>query len=73
MHVRVAEVLAAWREAEREAAEHPPGSADHLAALEEIAGLRALYADLTTSAATDRAPDDDAATAQLANVRPAVG
>jgi hypothetical protein len=73
MQVRVAEVLAAWREAERVAAEQPPGSPDHLAGLEAIEGLRALYAELTASASTDRAPDDAAATVNLSNMLPSEG
>jgi hypothetical protein len=48
MQALVKEVLAAWREAERVAAQQPPGSADHDAAVIAIERLRNLFTELTT-------------------------
>jgi hypothetical protein len=43
----VAQVLAAWREAERVVAEHEPGTPDYEAAMVAELRLRDLYAELT--------------------------
>ena len=49
MKTLVAEVLAAWRRAERLAGELPPGSPEQLAAQSASERLRDLYHDLTSS------------------------
>ncbi len=58
MQALVAEVLKAWREAERVASEHEPGSPDHEAAALAVDRLRDLYAELTSAA---RARESDPA------------
>lgn len=69
MHHLVADVLAAWREAERVASENAPGSDRHFEALAATVRLRALFAELTDSVATDGAPDAEAAATILADSR----
>jgi hypothetical protein len=69
MQKLVAEVLAAWREADRVAAEYAPGTTDHLAALEAVERLRELYAKLTGLATGDEATA--AVTLAAIRVRPA--
>lgn len=49
MRTLVAEVLAAWRRAERLAGELPPGTAEQAAAQLACERLRDLYRDLTSS------------------------
>jgi ABC-type nitrate/sulfonate/bicarbonate transport system substrate-binding protein len=49
MRTLVAEVLAAWRRAERLAAELPPGSAEQAAAQRAGERLRDLYQELVSS------------------------
>jgi hypothetical protein len=49
MRTLVAEVLAAWRRAERLTAELPAGTPEHAAALDACERLRALYQDLVSS------------------------
>jgi len=59
----IADILATWREAERLQAATPPGSRTYLAAGEAIESLRALYAHLTSSLASDGSPDAEHAAA----------
>jgi hypothetical protein len=49
MQTLVAEVLAAWRRAERLSNDLPPGSIEQLAALAACDRLRQIYHDLTSS------------------------
>jgi hypothetical protein len=49
MQTLVAEILAAWRRAERLSESLEPGSADHAAALDASNRLRDLFHDLTSS------------------------
>ena len=55
----VAEVLRAWREAERVANEREPGTSDHVAAMIAVERLRDVYADLMSAQAgeTDATAD----------------
>ena len=69
MHNLVADILAAWREAERAVSENAPGSDRHFEALAAIVRLRALFAELTNSVATNGAPDAAAAAVTLADAR----
>jgi hypothetical protein len=61
VHQLVADVLAAWREAERLQSTAEPGTPAHAAAGTAIAVLRTLYAELTSSLATDASPDPERA------------
>ena len=47
MQTLVAEILAAWRRAERLVRELPEGTPEHAAALDACQRLRGLYRDLT--------------------------
>jgi hypothetical protein len=47
MQTLVAEILAAWRRAERLATELPPGTSEHTAAVTACERLRELYQDMT--------------------------
>ena len=49
MQTLVAEILAAWRRAERLTEQLPAGSAEHAAAQRACERLRDLYHELTTS------------------------
>ena len=49
MQALVAEVLAAWRRAERLSEQLPPGTPEHSAAVNASERLRDLYGDLTRS------------------------
>lgn len=66
MQALVREVLAAWREAERVAMEHPTGSPEHAAAIRAARRLQGLYRDLTADAPTI---DADAVQVALARTR----
>jgi hypothetical protein len=46
MQALVREVLAAWREAERVATDHAPGTPEHRVAQVAVERLRVLYIDL---------------------------
>ena len=69
MHNLVADVLAAWREAERVASENPRGSDRNFEALAATVRLRALFAELTHSVATNGAPDAATTAAILADAQ----
>lgn len=56
----VAEILAAWRRAERLSSELEPGTIDHAAAAEACERLRALYQDLTRSTRVGAVSEADA-------------
>ena len=66
MQALVREVLAAWREAERVATEHAPGTPEHAAAQLAVQRLRLLYIDLVDGSALS---DPASAEALLAKVR----
>src|SRR5215210_3689667 len=56
----VAEILAAWRRAERLSSELEPGSVDHAVALEACERLRELYRDLTNTSQIGDVSEADA-------------
>jgi hypothetical protein len=60
MQTLVAEILAAWRRADRLTRELEPGSPDHAAATEACERLRDLYRDLTNSGIAAPASEADA-------------
>jgi hypothetical protein len=68
MQALVAEVLSAWREADRAAGESPPGTCEHDTAVLASERLRALYSELTANSST-RLPDDHRLRALLERVR----
>lgn len=66
MQALVREVLSAWREAERVATEHAPGTPEHEAAQVSVERLRLLYIDLVDG---DALLNSAAAEALLAKFR----
>jgi hypothetical protein len=56
----VAEILAAWRRADRLSSELPEGTPEHAAALAACERLRDLYADLTKSGVAREISDAEA-------------
>jgi hypothetical protein len=66
MQALVREVLAAWRQAERVASEHAPGTPEHRAAEVAVERLRLLYIDLVDG---DALLDPAAVEALLAKFR----
>ena len=56
----VAEILAAWRRADRLASEYAEGSPEHAAAQVACERLRDLYRDLTSSGVADALSEADA-------------
>jgi hypothetical protein len=69
MQALVTEVLAAWREAERVAMQHPLGSPDHAAAVVAIERLRNLFMELT-SGQSSVSPETAAAMLKAAGLPP---
>lgn len=55
----VTHVLAAWREAERLAAEAPPGSPEQLMAADAARQLHEIYAEVVAAAGEDDDPVSD--------------
>lgn len=70
MQTLIAEILAAWRRAERLSAELEPGTAEHAAASVACARLRDLYRELTDAGIPAPATEADAR-ALLAELGPA--
>lgn len=60
MQTLVAEILAAWRRAERLTHDLEPGSPDHAAAISACERLRDLYQDLTTSGVAEPVSEAEA-------------
>ncbi len=67
MQTLVAEILAAWRRAERLSHELPEGSAEQVAAMAACEKLKRIYRDLTGSGA-DVPPSETATRSVLAEV-----
>jgi hypothetical protein len=68
MQTLVAEILAAWRRADRLTHELEPGTPDHAAATEACERLRDLYRDLTTGAGVAAPTSEADARALLAEL-----
>jgi len=60
MQTLVAEILAAWRRADRLTGEYEPGTREHAAAMEACTRLRDLYRDLTTGGVAAPVSEADA-------------
>jgi len=60
MRTLIAEVLAAWRRAERLAASAEPGTPEHEVAIRASARLRDVYQDLSRSGIVGAVSDDEA-------------
>ena len=73
MRTLVAEVLAAWRRAERLSGELPPASPEQIAAQQACERLRAVYQDLVSSGVVEPVSEAGARSllAELASTDPA--
>jgi hypothetical protein len=60
MQTLVAEILAAWRRADRLTHEHTAGTLEHAAAMEASDRLREVYRDLTHSGAAREVSEAEA-------------
>jgi hypothetical protein len=60
MQTLVAEILAAWRRADRLTGEYAPGTLEHAAAVAASDRLREVYRDLTSSGAAREVSEAEA-------------